>query len=83
MLQLGSEVSYVVCQEGSRMFAADVVPLPKGSILQELEVEGSFKGHVIKPATAPALDPPREDGLIGYTDNDGIEQKAYYGHHNV
>jgi len=83
MLDLGSEVSYIVCHEGSRMFAADVVMLPKGTIVQESKVEGTFKGHVIKPATAPAPEDHREDGLIGYTDDDGIEQKAYYGHHSV
>ena len=83
MLEIGSEVSYIVCQEGSRMFAADVVLLPKGTIVQESEVEGHFKGHIIKPATAPTPDDHREDGLIGYTDDDGIEQKAFYGHHHV
>jgi len=65
------------------MFAADVVVLRPGTISRETEVPGTLRGHIIKPATAPAPDGHPDDGLIGYTDEDGTEQKAFYGHHNV
>lgn len=39
-LEVGSEVSYIVCREGNRMFAADVVVLEPGTLTKETEVEG-------------------------------------------
>ncbi|GMH35324.1 hypothetical protein BSKO_03192 [Bryopsis sp. KO-2023] len=81
-LEIGSEVSYIVCREGNRMFAADVVVLKAGTITQESKVEGTFKGRIIRPAVAPAPEDNREDGIIGYFDGD-TDQRAFYGHHNV
>ncbi|CAD7695418.1 unnamed protein product [Ostreobium quekettii] len=81
-LEIGTEVSYVVCREGGRMFAADVELMPKGTIVQEVELEGHVKGRVIKPALSQPSD-VREDGIVGYVDEEGHEQRCYYGNHQV
>ncbi|CAD7695113.1 unnamed protein product [Ostreobium quekettii] len=81
-LEIGTEVSYVVCREGGRMFAADVELLPKGTIVQEVALEGHVRGRVMKPALSQPSD-VREDGIVGYVDDAGHEQRCYYGSHQV
>lgn len=81
-LEIGTEVSYVVCREAGRMFAADVEILDRGTVVQEEELQGRVTGRVIKPALSqPSED--KEDGMVGYVDVEGQEQRCFYGSHQV
>lgn len=58
-LEIGSEVSYIVCREGNRMFAADVVVLEGGTITKESPVEGISLHTIhacVKKICSPTVD---------------------------